>query len=238
MERPVKVKGEVLENIKISPSCAHLVVKTEGVPTYKAGQFAWLTLEKEGKKIKRPYSIASAPWDTHMAFCIKRVQGGEVSNALCDLEAGEEIQVFSPLGLFVLPQEHEDITFICLGTGLAPFRGMIRELFEKHYNNTGNDTTKNITLLFGTRNDDEVLYEEEFKPLAAAKENFNYFITLSREEKEGYLQGRVQEHLDKLQLSEKSIVYICGINEMVLDVKKQLLAQGLTQKQLHVELYG
>jgi ferredoxin-NADP reductase len=48
----------------------------------------------------------------------------------------------------------------------------------------------------------------------------------------------VQEHLEKLHTCTKAIYYICGLSEMVLDVRKKLIEAGVPQKRIHVELYG
>ena len=43
------------------------------VPPYKAGHFFLIRMpDGAGKLINRPYSVASAPWEDALWFCIKR----------------------------------------------------------------------------------------------------------------------------------------------------------------------
>lgn len=240
--RPTHVQGTVTSNNSLSPDVKHITIKAQGRLAFKAGQFCWITYEKEGEKYKRPYSIASANWEEELTLCIKAVAGGKVSPTLCELQEGEDVDVFSPLGVFVLPPEEEEIeeyVFISTGTGVAPFRSMLRELYEKSYNNSGADTNKKVTLLAGYRNEKDVLYDEEFTKLANThQQRLKYLVTISREEREGRLKGRVQEHLENIKNSARTKYYICGINEMVLDVKKRLLEKGVMARDIHAELYG
>ena len=64
---------------------------------YKAGQFLTLIVPAdEGKKVRRSYSMSSSPHaDTAVAVTVKRVEGGLVSNYLCDnIKTGDFIEAF------------------------------------------------------------------------------------------------------------------------------------------------
>ncbi|MEC8818483.1 MAG: hypothetical protein VXX30_05305, partial [Planctomycetota bacterium] len=56
---------------------------------------------------------------------------GSCSNYLCNLQEGDEVMVTGPAGKrFLLPEEPErhDYLLLATGTGIAPFRGMIKDL--------------------------------------------------------------------------------------------------------------
>lgn len=239
--KPMHRQGIITKNEMISPTVAHLTVRTTGaLPPFKAGQFCWVTLEKDGEKLKRPYSIASAPWEEELALCIKRVPEGTVSTAITGCAEGTAVDVFAPLGLFTLPEHHDQdaYLFIGVGTGVAPYRSMLRELFTKHYSGRGEDTRKHVTLLFGAKNQEEAIYKEEFEALATKHKNFNYHITLSRENATGALEGYVQHHIgDLLTQPEKTSVYICGLKHMVIEVNKACQARGVPRQHIHEEIY-
>jgi len=114
---------------------------------------------------------------------------------------------------------------------------MIRALFEQHYNNTGTNTTKNISVLFSARTKEELIYKEEFEKLAREQENFKYYPSITREKHEGILKGRVQTHLYKI-LKEEQNIFICGVTNMVIEVKKALLEKKIPEENIHIELYG
>lgn len=239
--KPLHKKGTITKKKMISPTITHLTIKTEEtLPTFKAGQYCTITLEKNGEQLKRPYSIASAPWEQDITLCIKKISEGKMSDPLVDSKEGTTVDVFSPLGKFSLSEQHDkdNYLFVGVGTGIAPCRSMIRTLFEKHYHGKGALTNKQVTLLFGTRNQKEAVYKEEFEGLAEKHKNFHYHITLSREDIDEALQGYVQHHIkDILTAPEKTNVFICGLKDMVIAVKEACQEVGVPKQHIHEELY-
>src|SRR3954467_7603558 len=70
---------------------------------------------------------------------------GVASNFLCDLKPGEKLNITGPSGKrFVLPADpsQHDYVFFATGTGIAPFRGMLLELFKRK-------VRSNIVLVMG-----------------------------------------------------------------------------------------
>src|SRR4029077_14095294 len=137
---------------------------TPGADTrFIAGQFLMVHLEKDGKPHKKPYSIASSPilaqQNNQIELCIKIVEGGYVSTWFFGLKEGDVIHTSLPYGVFVLREPWQDnLVFVGTGTGVAPLRGMIQNLFEKK-------CTKDIWLVFGNRYETDVLYNDEFQAL-------------------------------------------------------------------------
>jgi ferredoxin-NADP reductase len=104
---------------------------------FVAGQWLSLTAAKpDQEEITRAYSIASAPGeDNRFALCLNRVQDGFMSNFLCDMAGGDEIQCQGPFGDFILRPPMRDTIFIATGTGIAPFRSMLHwQLASQHEN--------------------------------------------------------------------------------------------------------
>jgi ferredoxin--NADP+ reductase len=128
----------------------------------------------------RLYSIADTdPSDKGAQFeiCVRRCSymddasgeeyGGVASNFLCDLKPGSEIQFSGPVGYpFVVPDNpNADLLMIGMGTGIAPFRGLIRAIYEKHGGWKGK-----VRLFHGARTGLEMLYLNE-----ANKDLANYY---------------------------------------------------------------
>jgi ferredoxin--NADP+ reductase len=62
----------------------------------------------------------------------EKIYLGVASNYLADLKPGDKVLMTGPSGKrFLLPENAEDFNYILFatGTGIAPFRGMIMELF-------------------------------------------------------------------------------------------------------------
>jgi ferredoxin-NADP reductase len=136
-----------------------------------------------------------------------------------------------PLGKFSVPETPNDLVFIATGSGIAPFRSMMGDLFAKN-------TSKNIYLIFGNRYDDDILYKDEWENLQKNKKNFKAYLTLSRPEKWTGPKGYVQEGIEKfIPDPKKKDFLICGLTKMINDVQDKLLSLGVPKEQIHYERY-
>ncbi len=184
---------------------------------FEPGQFLSMFVEKEGKKINRPYSIASSPTERDaIELCIKVVEGGFMSNYLKDRQPGDRYQIMAPLGGFILREPiRTDIAFISTGTGVAPFVGMTKWMI--HHGHMDHD----VYMFTGVRYVKEVLYHDLFQEWERKYPNFHYVPSISRPETEwpgrkGYVQAAVQE---VIQDPASTTSYICGLHEMVEQTK-------------------
>ncbi len=232
-----ELTGTINENKPITKELHTIRIKAEEKITFKPGQF--LLVSVEGEEKNKPYSIANAPWEEEITLCIKRA--GENSNKLCDTKPGDKIIMKGPFGNFILTEgEEETNLFIAAGSGIAPIRSMIRTLFEKTLNETGKDTEKETILILGSKTEEEIPYNEEFKELAEKNNKFKYYPVISREEKEEYLKGHVQEHLKEIikeKNKEKIKAYVCGMPIMVRETKEELERIGIRKENIKSEGY-
>ncbi len=196
-----------------------------------------MTLKRNSEQHTRAYSIASPPrGDSRFDLCLNRVPGGMFSNYLSDLAPGATLDFTGPHGFFTVqsPVEH-DLVFIATGTGIAPIRGMLADLFVRNLL-TGHETW----LLFGVRYPETILYRKEFEQLAAVQPNFHFVPTLSRPPA-GWRgrTGYVQKQLREMFTGRKDFnAYLCGLKAMVDDVRKILKEEfGLDRKQIRYEKY-
>ena len=77
------------------------------------------------------------------------------SNYLCDRKPGDKVTITGPFGMpFTVPEDkHANLLLIGLGTGIAPFRALVKHI----YKNVGNWKGK-IRLLYGAQSGLELLY--------------------------------------------------------------------------------
>lgn len=249
--------------ISESAQCFHfefVLDDRESFP-FTAGQFiSTVATDPNGKQQTRAYSIASAAKGNSFELCINRVEGGFFSNYLADLPEGGTVQVHGPHGHFVLQQPVTDSIFIATGTGIAPMRGYAQWLFPED----GADRSggKDIWLVYGTRHESELYYQEEFEAIAAKHPNFHYIFTVSRALPDWagnrghvtpYIAKIVEERAAKLgialpvpavdpaipakELSFDIYAYICGLNNMVSGVRDVLSGYGWHKKQIVFERY-
>jgi ferredoxin-NADP reductase len=214
-------------SVVLSDATNHLEFEVEELPRFDftAGQFVSMKTIQDGHEITRAYSIASAPRDNKtFDVCLNRVRDGFFSNYLCDLEQGSTVKFHGPHGYFVLKNPVRDSIFIGTGTGIAPLRGMIQWLFADPSRNQDHE----FWLLFGTRYQQDLYYNDEFRQLERDFKNFHYIPTLSREN-EGWTgaRGYVQEHLRDIATGRTNAdTYICGLKDMVV-ANRDLLTKEL-----------
>ncbi len=242
--------------------CFHLEFAVDELPTFdlKPGQFVSCVADDaaSGKQQTRAYSVASAPRENMFDICVNRVEGGFFSNLLCDLEEGDTVKFHGPHGLFTLRQPLVDGVFIATGTGIAPMRGFAQWLFPE--NGPDRSEGKDFYLVYGTRYETDIYYQDYFEQLAARHSNFHYVATLSRgQESWKGERGYVQEHVARLvaaRAEQKVLVgagdvppepkpsgpfdiyaYICGLNDMVSASRDRLVGMGWEKKQVVFERY-
>jgi len=200
--------------------------------TFTAGQFVSFSETLGGRSVTRAYSIASAPDGNRFELCLNRVQDGVFSPHLFAMKPGEEVDMKGPLGYFVLRNPGRDAVFVATGTGIAPFRSMLKA-------HLGVGPHQQYTLVFGVRYEANLLYREEFEALERQHPNFRFWPTISRPD-EGWSgrRGRVQAHLAEALGEDRNVdVYICGMREMVDEVRSLLKGFGLDRRQIIFEKY-
>jgi ferredoxin--NADP+ reductase len=159
---------------------------------------------------------------------------GVASNYLADLKPGDTVKVTGPSGKrFLLPENEKDFNylFFATGTGIAPFRGMIMELFAK------GDYQNDCSLIFGCPYRTDLLYSDYFEKMAQEHSNFHYLKSISRESrrKDGskhYVQTKIEDEealLLPILKKKNTLIYICGLKGMEAGIYKELLRLGLDE---------
>jgi CDP-4-dehydro-6-deoxyglucose reductase len=186
----------------------------------------------EGQMITRAYSIASPPDGNRFELCLNRVRDGHLSPYLFTLNPGDTVEMRGPYGTFILRDPPNDSVLVANGTGIAPFRAMLPARLAR-------DAAHRITLLFGVRHEHDLLYRAEFEALERRHLNFRFWPTLTRPEA-GWTgrKGRVQQHLTEVVGCQRDLdVYICGLREMVDEVRAMLRSIGFDRKRMIYEKY-
>ena len=161
---------------------------------------------------------------------------GVCSNYLCDIGEGDQVLVTGPNGKrFLLPEDIEahNYLFIATGTGIAPFRGMLMELFE----GTGGPTKARTALVMGTPYTTDLLYEDRFQRLQREHDNFEYHTAISRESDPLYVGGLIDRKIDRfaaLLEDPRTLIYVCGLEGMQFGIFQALARHGLADGYLNI----
>src|SRR6202021_523474 len=113
------------------------------------GQYATLGVEEGGKRIERPYSIASSPAEDEVEFFFELVPEGALTPKLYKLQPGDELLMRkAPKGRFVLETANGRTNHLLVSTvrGGDPFGSFIRTL-SKEWKEGRFDGTHKLYLL-------------------------------------------------------------------------------------------
>jgi len=268
---------------KATGETCHIIIDHKGNFPYWEGQ-SWGVIPPGKKENGKPhavrlYSIASSRYGDDMtgktgSLCVRRAtywcpelkaedpaKKGICSNFLCDTKPGDEVNMTGPAGkVMLMPEEKPDTDYIMVatGTGIAPYRGFIRRLFNE--DTPAAKAYKGEAWLFlGVANSDALLYDDEFQEAKSRfPENLRIDYALSREQTNSkggkmYIQDKVEEYADEVfgKLENGAHIYFCGLKGMMPGIQDMLKGvakkKGLDYdewlkklkkaKQWHVEVY-
>lgn len=197
------------------------------------GQYINLIVEIDGKEYRRSYSICSG-LDEPLAIGVKEVEGGAVSTWLNKkAKEGDEIKVTHPMGNFTISKLDGQYLAFAAGSGITPLLS-IAKFFSKAKDS-------NLVLYYGNKNDDSIMFYDELESLR--EENVDTRHVLSRQEKDGFLHGRLtRDKINDLIKSDLDLLkskgfYLCGPEEMILNASEALKTFGVPEEKIHYELF-
>jgi NAD(P)H-flavin reductase len=183
-------QAEISNIIEINPLVKRFFLKFEHDVIFQSGQFVIIDFGKLNHTYSsRSYSIADISHGSIIEICVSLKAEGAATPLLFNCKIGDKLNTSIPQGRFVLPENinTESLGFICTGTGVAPFRAMIKDLL------TIRKYRGEVYLFFGCRTQNDILYRNEFEELQNTYPNFHYTPVLSREDWNG-AKGYVHAH--------------------------------------------
>lgn len=180
--------------------------------------------------LHRSYSICSGPGEP-LSIAVKHIPGGMVSGFLnTSVREGDYLAVSSPRGSFVLNEDARHITLFAAGSGITPLLSMLKFAVARHIG---------VTLIYGNQTVAATMFRQDLTEFHTVKTVY----LLSRENREGYLRGRISDDtLSAMTASDSSILasdefYICGPAEMIASVRNFLEKSGCHTGHIHQEFF-
>jgi len=188
----------VRANRRLSANAFELTLTRPPDFSFLAGQR--LRLEYAGAQ--RDYSIVSAPSETVLRLCIRRVEGGRLSERLAHAGADDPLTFTGPHGYFTFKASGRPAVFTATGTGIAPFCAM------------AGAGVSGFTLLLGVKRRADVYYRDLIQPRAAA-----YVACLAAGRPAGptHFAGWVTDYIRNLLPPRAYDFYLCGRQDMIRD---------------------
>ena len=187
--------------------------------TFKPGQAVQVQIPGDAKK--RFFSVSSSPTEgPFVDITLKAAADSPLAQTLTTIKRGDAIDVEGPFGhSLTLPDPLPDtLCFIAAGTGVTPFRAIIKSLLD-------NDTTAHLWLLHSVKTRAELIFRGEFAEWSGMNPRFHYVPTLTQDFDDNWANetGRINEILIRKHLPQKPATFmLCGPPAFVGDIEHML----------------
>lgn len=175
--------------------------------TFTPGQATDVAINQPGmEEEKRPFTFTALNDEPYLEFTIKRYEAHHgVTDKIHQLSAGDELIIEDAWGAI---EYKGPGYFIAGGAGITPFISIFRSLYQS-------GQVFGNKLFFSNKTAADVIYEKELVKILGKDAVF----ILSKENKEGYTNGRIDEKYIKGHIEHfDKHFYICGPDAMIADI--------------------
>lgn len=197
---------------------------------FTAGQYINVCVTINGKEERRSYSICSGENEA-LSVAVKAIENGKVSNWFnSEAAAGTQIAIGTPEGNFTRPSSAKNVVAIAAGSGITPIMSIAKDI---------ETTDGTLQLFFCNRSEDTILFKSEIDALQKTTPSFY----LTGEEKDGYGYGRINKETftdivkQNLDILKSDGFFICGPEQMIMEVAEVLKMFGVSEDKVHYELF-
>ena len=205
---------------------------------FKAGQYLTFKLEIGNSVVTRSYSIASSPASAlngEYQITVKRIADGFVSDYILDnWSVGDEVTAYAPEGnmTYCSLRDSKNIVAIAGGSGITPFLSLARAIDQ-------GDEDCTLTLLYGCRTSDEILFKTELDSLSEKNDKINVVYVLSHSDEEGYEKGFVgADIIKKYAPNGNYSIFVCGPGGMYKFLETELPKLEIERKYIRFEVFS
>ncbi|MGF1766390.1 ferric reductase-like transmembrane domain-containing protein [Enterovibrio makurazakiensis] len=222
-----------VQNVKKENGVVSFEAKpTQGRPSWKAGQFAFISVlhhQKIGGE-PHPFTIASSDHQGIPRFSVAGL--GDYTKTLFDyLSNGDMLRLDLPYGRFKLNRQPSPQVWMGSGIGITPFVAWLQELNETNLSRS--TSCPNVVLYYLVKNADAAIFAEELQQLT---ENLPTVLLKVIFSEEGRITpDRIADDLNGNV--ERAELYFCGNPEVRKTMQEGLEALGMPKNNTHYELF-
>ena len=207
----MKFETKVIESVYVTSDVLSIRFERPNGFDFIPGQFMFLTIHNEGKKLVKHFTISSCPSEKGFIEITKRLTGHEFSNALANLNINEIVEIDAPYGKFIFNGEYKKVLFLTGGIGITPIRSIICYCLE-------NEVASDLILVYSFRDEDNIPFKEELDLYDKMAPNLKVIYTLTEPSAEwrGYT-GRITADMVRELVPDYNnrFTYISGSPNMV-----------------------
>src|ERR1700685_780798 len=234
-------RAQVTQRVDFAPDLWMFRIRSGGEFHYVPGQYATLGVERpDGKRVERPYSIASSPSEDEVEFFFELVPEGALTPKLHKLQPGDQVLMRKAhKGRLVLEMTNGRTNHLLVSTvtGVAPFVSFVRTL-SKDWKDGRFDGNHKLYLLNGASRPWEFGYKDELIKFADELPFLKYVPTVSRPwdhsdwpGETGRADDILRKYADSWGLDAPNThAYLCGHPDMIANSKAILKRRGFLDK--------
>jgi ring-1,2-phenylacetyl-CoA epoxidase subunit PaaE len=210
---------------------------------FHAGQHLPIQIERDGKKLRRTYSICSEEGEWPLQIGVRVQPGGQFSEfAAGELNVGDALDVMPPSGQFhAAPDVSKSSHYLgfAAGSGITPILSIIATILKR-------EPRSRFTLFYGNRTQRTTMFIDDLFALKNRyPDRLQLHFLFSREEQEFEIaSGRLDEpkvrelmqHFCRESLPDEA--FICGPDTMIGTVTSTLVDLGMPNDVIHSERFG
>lgn len=228
---------DIVEETKDSKSFILIPDKelgTENLCPFKAGQYISIIINNASVYTTRAYSLSSSPGyvaKNLYRITIKKVEGGLVSNYMLNhVKVGDKLTISRPVGEFTYNRlrDEKNVIAIAGGSGITPFISLAGAILD-------NLEDCNLTVFYSVKTQDDIMFQKEISEINAKSKKVRFIITLTREQKEGYLHGHITKTMLEPYIKEFNTVFMCGPKALYKSMNAILSEFSIPKKSVHYE---
>ncbi len=224
-----EVRGKVVTVARTTPGSVTLTIKPNGNwGGFEAGQHTQLSVEIDGVRHTRFYSMANAASDAGLIeLTIKAHPHGTVSNFLvANAQPGMVVALSPAQGDFVLPAARPSrVLLLSGGSGVTPVMSMLRTLCAEGH-------TGPVTFVHYALSAEDHLYRDEVAALAAEHTNVRVIRIYTNAPGTGDAEGFfTSDQLDAIEPAwADAEVFVCGPAPLMHSVRAHYASSGLAHR--------
>jgi ring-1,2-phenylacetyl-CoA epoxidase subunit PaaE len=234
-----RVERETEDSVRV---CLEVPPELREQFRFLPGQHLPVQLVLSGSKVRRTYSICSAPGHWPLEIGIRVQPGGLFSEFVASkLSVGSVLEAMPPFGQFHADPEAGSRTRVAFaaGSGITPILSILRTTLET-------EPQSRFMLFYGNRRQRTTMFIEDLYALKNRfPERLQLFFLFSQEDQEfPVMRGRLDaEKVRELwavfcSRVRPDEVFICGPGTMIDTVSTALTGLGMEPRSMHSERYG
>jgi ferredoxin-NADP reductase len=232
----IEVRAKVVAVRRMTPRSVTLTLRPNGNWTgFRAGQYTQLTVEIDGVRHTRCYSMANAATarDGLLELTVTAHTEGRVSRHLREAaRRGQTVVLTTAQGFFTLPETEPDhLLLISGGSGITPVMSMLRTRCALGWTNP-------VTFLHYALTPSDMLYVEELDTLVASSPNVRLVRVFTDAPGTGDLNGFLTgDHLTAAMPEwQRAETFVCGPAPL-MDAARLLFIDAGRSEHFHAEVF-